>query len=186
MKRVLFLLICFLIAAGNAQASELSAQANVLYAQNSIDKAFDLLVIIPDEERTAQDYLLMGNILQDKGKNDEAAFMYESAILENPKYYKAYYNLGLIRLQEEKPNMAIAEFKKAIKLAPEFSYAYYNLGCAYLKLGENGKARTEFLRAIAIKNTVPEYHYNLAYAYKKLKNDKKAALYLGYYNKLVQ
>ncbi|MDR1167648.1 MAG: tetratricopeptide repeat protein [Heliobacteriaceae bacterium] len=185
MKRLFYLMVCSLLFALCAAAEE-NIQINALYAQNNIDKALDLLISVPEEKRTPQDYLLLGNILQDKGKNGEAIFMYNRAILADKKYYKAYYNLGVIYLQEEKPNLAISQFKQVIKLNPEFAYAHFNLGCAYIKTGELKKAKNEFLRAIELKNTVPDFHYNLAYAYKKLNKEKSAKLYLGYYNKLME
>jgi tetratricopeptide (TPR) repeat protein len=47
--------------------------------------------------------LLIGNILQDQDKIADAAFMYQRAIAVDPKFYKAYYNLGNIYLEDEKP-----------------------------------------------------------------------------------
>ena len=114
----------------------ISNQANVFYAENDIKSAFNLFLTIPEEERTAQNWLLLGNILQDQGKSDEAVFMYNKAIEADDTYYKAYYNLGNIFLNEGKPNMAVEEFKKVIKLKPEYAYGHYNLGCAYMKLGK--------------------------------------------------
>ena len=206
MKRIAFLLIILLLGINNISTaasireilprtmkaaseakpeSTISREATVFYAENNIQNAFDLLLSISEEERTPQNYLLLGNIMYDQGKNNEAVFMYNKAILADEKFYKAYYNLGTIYLEDERPNLAIEQFKKVIKLKPEHAYAYYNLGCAYIKTGNIKKARTEFLRAIDLKNTVPEFHYNLAYVYKKLKNEKNANLYLDYYNKLM-
>lgn len=160
-------------------------QANVLYAENDIKGAFNLFLTIPEEERTAQNWLLLGNILQDQGKIDEAIFMYNKAIDIDDNYYKAHYNLGNIYLNDGRPNMAIEEYKKVIKLKPEYAYAHYNLGCAYIKLGKYSKAKYELLVATDYKNNVADFHYNLAYVYKKLGKEKQAKTYLEYYNKLI-
>ncbi len=160
-------------------------QANVLYAENDIKGAFNLFLTIPEEERTAQNWLLLGNILQDQGKVEEAIFMYNKAIETDDKFYKAYYNLGNIYLNDGRPNMAIEEYKKVIKLKPEYAYAHYNLGCAYIKLGKYSKAKFELLTATDYKNNVADFHYNLAYVYKKLGKEKQAKTYLDYYNKLI-
>lgn len=160
-------------------------QANVLYAENDIKGAFNLFLTIPEEERTAQNWLLLGNILQDQGKIDEAIFMYNKAIETDNKFYKAYYNLGNIYLNDGRPNMAVEEYKKVIKLKPEYAYAHYNLGCAYIKLGKYSKAKYELLVATDYKNNVADFHYNLAYVYKKLGKEKQAKTYLEYYNKLI-
>ncbi len=168
------------------QFQTITSQANVLYAENDIKSAFNLFLSIPEEERTAQNWLLLGNILQDQGKIDEAIFMYNKAIQVDETFYKAYYNLGNIYMQDGRPNMAIEQYKKVIKLKPEYPYAHYNLGCAYIKLGKYGKAKYELLTAIDLKNTVADFHYNLAYVYKQQNKEKQANIYLDYYNKLIQ
>lgn len=163
-----------------------SEQAVLLYNENNLKNAFDVLLGIKEAERTAQDWLLLGNILEDQDKTSDAIFMYKRAILVNPKFYKPYYNLGNIYLNDDKPFMAIENYKKVYKLNNVFPYAYYNLGCAYLKAGDLKKAKIAFLKAIELKNTVPEFHYNLAYTYKMLNNPKLAKQYLGFYNKLME
>lgn len=206
MKRFLIILTALVFAAGtNVQAVSLpfknetpapaktvsefdniSKQATIHYAENEIKTSFDLLLSIPEEERTPQNWLILGNILQDQGKSNEAVFMYQKAALADENYYKAYYNLGNAYLNEDRANMAIEQYKKVLKLEPNFPYAYYNLGCAYIKTGELRKAKNAFLSAIELKNTEPDFHYNLAYVYKKLKNEKNAKLYLEYYNKIME
>ena len=105
------------------QNSPTGQQANILYAENNIQKAFELLVSIPAQERTAQNWLLMGNILQDLGKTEEAVFMYNQAAVTDSNDFKAFYNLGNMYLDEEKPSLAIEEYKKVLKLKPEYPYA---------------------------------------------------------------
>lgn len=188
MKRFVYLL-AVLILAGNitfAEDSVINDQANLLYAENRIEEAFNLLLTIPPETRTPLNWLLLGNILQDKGRDDDADFMFSQAAANDAKFYKAMYNLGNIYLEEDKPNMAIEQYKKVLKLKPEFSYAYYNMGCAYLKLGKLKDAKRNFLYAIDYNPTVADFHYNLAYTYKKLNKPKDAQMYLDYYNKIIQ
>ncbi|HIS35691.1 TPA: tetratricopeptide repeat protein [Candidatus Scatousia excrementigallinarum] len=188
MKRFVYLL-AFLIAAGNivfAEESLINDQANLLYAENRIEEAFNLLLTIPPETRTPMNWLLLGNILQDKGRDDDADFMFSQAAVDDTKFYKAMYNLGNLYLEQDKPNLAIEQYKKVLKLKPEFSYAYYNMGCAYLKLGKLKDARRNFLYAIDYNPTVADFHYNLAYTYKKLNKPKDAQIYLDYYNKIIQ
>ena len=163
-----------------------SEQATILYNENNIKGAFDILINIKESDRTAQDLLLLGNILQDQNKISDAIFMYQRAIIVDPKFYKPYYNLGNIYLEDEKPFLAIENYRKANKLNSEFAYAYYNLGCAYLKAGNLKKAKIVFLKAIELKNTEPDFHYNLAYTYKMLKQEKLAKQYIGFYNKLME
>ena len=110
MKKFVILLSIIILNVGNAFADvDLSEQAKLLYADNNIAATFDLLLSIPEDDRTAENWLLLGNILQDKGRTSDAAFMYNQAIAKDPKYYKAYYNLANIYLEEDKPNLAIEQ-----------------------------------------------------------------------------
>jgi tetratricopeptide (TPR) repeat protein len=163
-----------------------SQEARVLYAQNEIDQALKVLQTKGEAYRSAEDWLLIGNILQDKDKLDEAIFMYKKAIEKDPKYYKAHYNLGYIYLAQEKPNMALDEFKKSVKYKDDFAYGYYNMGCAYLKLKQYRNARYNFFRAMDAKGDEPMIYYNLAYTFKKLNKEKQAQEYLDLYNKLME
>lgn len=176
------------IAAEQSSEDELtqSERAMLLYNENDLKSSFETLLAIKESQRTSQDWVLLGNILQDQNKISDAVFMYQRAILLNPQYYKPYYNLGNIYLEEEKPYLAIENYRKANKANNQFAYAYYNSGCAYLKIGNLKKAKIAFLKAIELKNTEADFHYNLAYTYKMLNNQKLAKQYLGFYNKLMQ
>lgn len=188
MRRLLFL---FFILLGINFASaitpdEISKQATAFYSDNNFQKTMDLLLQIEENERSAQDWLLLGNLLEEKGEIQNAIFMYQKSINTDEKYYKAYYNLANLYLADDKYNMAIDNYKKAIKLNKENPYVYYNLGCAYIKNGEIKKAKTELTKAVTLKNDIANIHYNLAYVYKSLNKPKLAQIYLDNYNKLTQ
>lgn len=205
MKKIILtsIILCLIFSASTAQAAvwsanpwkkqieeapvdSISEQAKVLYAQNEIDEALKLLKSKGEETRSAEDWLIIGNILQDKDKIDEATYMFKKSIEKDPKYYKAHYNLGYIYLIQDKPNMALAEFKLAVKYKDDFAYGYYNMGCAYLKLKKYRDARYNFFRAMDLKGDDPAIYYNLAYTFKMLKNEKQAKAYLDIYNKLME
>ena len=202
MKRFLLIFVLIITICGSANSftlkkednafiqkeeyQSLTDEVNILYAQNNINEAQNILLSIPETERSAQNWLLLGNILQDKGKSSDAVFMYQKALEVDKKCYKAHYNIGNIYLQEDKPNMAVEEYIRATKIKPDFAYAYYNLGCAYIKLEKYSKARFALLDAIDLKNNVPEFHYNLAYVYKQMNKEKSAKIYLEFYNKLIE
>ncbi len=186
MKRLALLLVLFLGVNGCFANEELSKQATAFYSDNNHNKTMDLLLQIDENERSAQDWLLLGNLLDEKGEKSNAIFMYQKAINTDKKYYKAYYNLANLYLADERYNMAVENYKKAASLNKENPYVFYNLGCAYLKLGEVKKARSAFQQAVTLKNDVAEFHYNLAYAYKSLGKTKMAQIYLDNYNKLNQ
>ena len=174
-----------LLISGSVYAENtLSQQATAFYSDNNFQKTMELLLQIEENERSAQDWLLLGNLLDEKGEQEQAVFMYQKAINVNPKYYKAYYNIANIYLGQNKYSMAIENYKKAAKLNQTNPYVYSNLACAYLKQGKLREAKNALIKAITLKNDIPEIHYNLAYVYKSLNKPKLAQTYLDNYNKL--
>lgn len=185
MRRVLISTILGLCTICACFANEtLSEQAKLLYAENNIRPAFDILISIPEDSRTSENWLYLGNILHDTRRNDDALYMYSQAVVTDPKNYKALYNTGNIYLESENASQAIEEYKKAIKIKDDFAYAHYNLACAYIKQGKFRAAKTELFKASDLKNTEPDFYYNLAYVYKKLNNEKLSKQYLEIYNNM--
>lgn len=191
----LFILIAILFIGTTSFAEEMtkSQQAVALYNDNNLVNAAKVLISIPEADKTAQDWLLMGNILQDEDKMSEAVFMFKRAILVDKNFYKPYYNLANIYLDEERVIMALDNYKIVVKLKPDFAYGYYNMGCAYLRLGNYKKARRAFIKAIFVasenpdkKEISPDFYYNLAFCYNKLNNPKKAKEAIAIYDKLIE
>lgn len=185
MKKIIILCLITLSVHCIAFAENtLSQQATAFYSDNNYNETMNLILQIKEDERSAQDWLILGNVLADKGEIENAVFMYQKAISTDPKFYKAYYNLANYQMDRGQFNLAISNYNKAIKLKQDNPYIYYNLACAQIKQGDLKKARTNLNKAIIYKSDVPEFHYTLAYVYKELKNNKNAEIYLKNYNKL--
>ncbi|MCQ2739988.1 MAG: tetratricopeptide repeat protein [bacterium] len=185
MKRrsILIILLMFIMCSCFADG-DLSKQATAFYSDNNHEKTLDTLLQINENERTAQDWLLLGNLLEEKGQVEETVFMYQKSISTDTKFYRAYYNLANIYLAQNKLNLAIENYKTAIKYNKSNPYIHYNLACAYIKQGKMKEAKSTLTTALTLKNDVPEIHYNLAYVYKSMNKAKLAQAYLDNYNKL--
>ena len=177
---VLYSSVCF------AGTSELSKQATAFYSDNNQIKTMDLILQINEKDRTGQDWLLLGNVMADSMRMEDAVYMYKKAIEKDKKCYRAYYNLGNYYFEHGRYEEAMENYTKASKLNNENPYIYYNIGCTALKQGDLMKAKLNFYKAIMYNSNVPEFHYNLAYTYKQLKKDKLAQQYVDNYNKLVE
>ena len=175
-----------LLCCSTCFANDLSKQATAFYSDNNHIRTMDLILQINEKERSAQDWLLLGNVLADNGKQEDALFMYQKAIAKDKKCYKAYFNIGNYYLDKGQYDNAIDNYSKAIKINSENPYIYYNLGCAYLRKENLPSARLNFYKAIMFNSNVPEFHYNLAYTYHKMNKDKLAKTYIDNYNKLTQ
>lgn len=197
MKRFLYLLLIAVLTAvpvfsqdipappSEDAKQEMREQIKLYYNTNSIEQCIEAINKVPDQDRTAQEWVLMANIAQDRQKPLDAVFFLQRAIIKDPKYYKAYYNLGNIYFGNGNTNLAMENYRKVIKLKSDFAYGYYNLGCCYLKKGNYRLARYYFANAIKYNSEEPSFYYNIAYTYKMLKNTKRANDALGLYEELM-
>ena len=185
MKKICLIFFLILSMSFCFASEELSKQATAFYSDNNFQKTLELILQINEHERTAQDWLILGNLLEEKGEKENARFMYQKSIFADKKYYKAYYNLANHYLADEKYNFAVENYKLALKYNKTNPYVHYNLACAYIKMAEIKKAKAELIKAVTLNNNIPEIHYNLAYVYKSLGKDKIAQDYLNNYNKLM-
>ena len=186
MKKFLtFVLLFFSCTFCYADSTELSKQATAFYSDNNQIRTMDLILQINEKDRTGQDWLLLGNVMADSLRMEDAVYMYQKAIEKDKKCYRAYYNLGNYYFDRGKYKEALEYYTKASKISNENPYIYYNMGCVNLKQDDLQKAKNNFNKAIMFNSKVPEFHYNLAYVYKQLKKDKLAQTYLDNYNKLV-
>lgn len=69
-----------------------------------------------------------------KGDNDEAIKEFSYVIDQDNKYYDAYYNMGLVFLDEERYNDALSMFDKAVQIAPKDFKGHVQMGITYRNL----------------------------------------------------
>ena len=95
-NKYIFIIAIFLITAfsQNVFAEDLSDLAVALYNDNSLEEAYSSLMQIPDNQKTAQDYLLLGNIHDEKGDKQGAIALYQKSINLDKSCYKSYYNMA--------------------------------------------------------------------------------------------
>lgn len=86
------------------------------------------------------------------------------AVVNDPKYAEAYYNLGIIYMENGVSEKAIEAFTQALQHQPKLIPAHNNLGLAYLQKGLTDKAIQEFRAALEIGPDIEAY-MNLAGVY---------------------
>ncbi len=144
--------------------------------------------------------LRSGNDAYHRGRYDEAAKKYGDAARKNPKYDKAYYNLGNATYKICNTIKKDAQFRakygsqadsllkqKYLEAAGSFDsfangkttskdsaqFALHNMGNAYLMAKEYQKAVDAYKKALKYKPSDEDTRYNLAYALQKLKEQQK-------------
>ena len=194
MKNLLFFLLIIFLLTQKGFSLEFYTQDDVnsakesafaLYKVNKEDEALKILEEIPKKYKTEEMYLVLSNILEDKGDIPGAIKNLNYVIQLNPKSYKAYYNLGLLAIQKNDINLATLNFKKAIKYKNDFAPSNYNLALCYFRKNNLKLAKKYFIKAISYDAKNKDYYYNLALTYKALKNEKEAQKVLDTYNKML-
>lgn len=189
MKRLIALLItafCIHNSAFGENNNQLKDEGVMFYSMNKINEAKAMFEQIPSDERDAETWLLLSNIAQDLQDDGNVDVYLRYALNKDPKYYKAYYNLGILDFNNGQIDSAIDNFKKALKYSKKNSYIFTNLGCCYLAKKNLTVARIYFNKAVTINPQNPTNYYNLAYIYKEHKKEKKAQELIDIYNKLMQ
>ena len=106
-------------------------------------------------------YNILGLILSDQNKIDEAISFYKKGIDINPKFPMIYNNLGSLYKGLNKLKEAKNFYLKAIEIEPRLPEPYNNLGNLYKTLNEHEKAIKNYKKSIDIKNDFFWGHYNL-------------------------
>ena len=89
-------------------------------------------------------------VFLDEQLYDYAIAEFEKCIEIDPKFKKAYCNLGVIYIKRKNYTKAINELSAAIKIDPQFKEAHFNIGLAYLRLGRFEEAKNAANKALDI------------------------------------
>jgi tetratricopeptide (TPR) repeat protein len=114
---------------------------------NAFPKFMEALRLNPKNPKAQ---ISLGNILESRGRADEALEYYRRAIGLDSADAIARINIGNILLNKGKAAEAIAHYTTALRLAPDNGYGQYNLAQAYFNLSKYGEAHRHFLAAMRL------------------------------------
>jgi len=130
---------------------------------------------------------LLGTACARIGKFEKAEQAFRKELEIDPRQVDAYFNLGLIYNQQQKPKEAITNFEKAIELRPDDLQSLNDLGVLYFNIGEKDKAGECFTKALKSNPTYKDAFLN---AFEILWNECKYSTAMEhayeYLNKLSQ
>lgn len=123
-------------------------------------------------------YNILGLILKDQEKKEEAIEWFEKGIKIQPDFAMIYNNLGNIYKSEENYTKAESYYKKSIDLDNKIPEPQNNLGNLYHKINKHKEAIACYKNAINnnTKNFVS--YYNLGIVYKNIGEFKEAKKHL--------
>jgi protein O-GlcNAc transferase len=92
-----------------------------------------------------------------------------------PQDARAYHDLGLVYLREDKPQEAVGVLEKAVRLNPRLAMSQIVLGRAYYEVHQPSKARASLEEALRLKPSDPEAMLYLSQAQLALGDYEAAA-----------
>ena len=154
-----------------------------IYKSGNLQKA-ELFTkkLINDNPKLVFLYNLLGLILVNQEKNDEAMRCYEKGIKIDPTFGMIYNNIGFLFFKYKKAtadNLKKAEsfYKKAIALDKKIPEPHNNLGSLYDHLDRLEDAIKCFKKAIDINPKFSYAHHNLGSAYVSIGKFNEAKKY---------
>jgi len=109
-----------------------------------------------------------GNVLQKRGKLDEAVQQYQQAVQLKPDFVQAQYNLANALRLQGKSVAAITAYQQTLKLKPDFAIAYFYLANLFKEAGKIPEAITAYKTGIQLNPNVAAAHNNLGNILKDL------------------
>ena len=155
----------------------LNQKAESYLAQGKLDEADttcnEALVKLED---IALIYNTKGKVVEAMGNRKLAEEYYQKAIVINPNFSQAYFNLANLYFQQKQWDLATVNYQNAIKFNPDFHWYYQKLGTALMQLKKWNEAVNVYHLAIDINPNISNYYNDLGQALTKLKRWNEASI----------
>ncbi len=112
------------------------------------------------------------------GRMEVITGLFRKAIREDPKFWEAYYNLGIVYFNSKKYDEAIEQFNSVITALPNFDKPYYGRGLIYEKQKKYNLAIDDFKKVTEFNPNDFKPYYYLGKISVLDKNFKDAQTYL--------
>lgn len=153
---------------GDTSIEEIFFEVNRNIQKKNYDLAINhLKKILEFDKSNLKAIFLLGTILLQIKKFNDAKSLFQKAILISPKFSNAHNNLGITHKELGDLKKAEKNFITAIEINPKSIEAYNNLGLLYKELDELEKSKKNFEIAINIDPNYVLGYNNLSTVYKK-------------------
>ncbi len=133
-----------------------------LFSSNKFQDALNAIEeLIVDNSNDALLFNIRGACYAGLGQKNLAKENYEKAILVNPEYAKAHYNLAGALHELNDIDASIKSYQDALAIEPDYAEAHNNLGNVYKEVGQLDLAVKSLKKAISIKPDYVEAYYSL-------------------------
>ena len=162
----------------------LVALATTYAQQGDFEKAFQYTNEALRVDKHYRDaYTLKGSMYLNLDKRDLAKSSYQTAIEQDPDFFEAYLQLGVIYQQERDP-LCIQYFTTATQIRPNNIDAYYSLAYAYQELDKIKEAQETYRLMMKKEPEFATSLFQLGWIKQFKENDIDSALY--FYNETLQ
>lgn len=127
--------------------------------REAMDRVNEVLRI---DMHNADAYFLKGLVHLSSSDTALARSSFQTAVEQNPDFYEAYFELGLLFGASLNP-LAISYYDNAIRIAPERVEAYYNKGLICQETGEYNEALKTYIALLRVDPTYRDAHFNMGY-----------------------
>jgi tetratricopeptide (TPR) repeat protein len=143
---------------------ELQAMEQILgyISSDRADKALKLLQKNTGPASSAVFDFTLANIHFQADELDEAAAAYETAVAKHPKFRRAWRNLGLIHVRQERFDEAVRSLARVIELGGGDALTYGLLGFAYAGVGNHLSAESAYRMAVLLDPATVDWKQGLA------------------------
>ncbi|MCG8577810.1 MAG: tetratricopeptide repeat protein [Flavobacteriales bacterium] len=156
-----------------------------LYAllDNNAQAIYYLGVLLQIDPHYAEAYFLKGMIYRSDfyvtGRQeswDRALSSYQTAVEQDPNYYAAYVEMGVMHDQLGS-DLALDYFNAALEIYPESIEAWYNIGMYYQNRGQVDDALNTYRELNKIDSTYADAYHNQGYIHMIMTEDLDSAIY---------
>lgn len=120
-------------------------------------------------------YFIKGMAYKELGDTAKAISSFQTVIEQDPEYYNAYIQLGILFAALKNP-IALDYLNNALNLQPQSIEAYYAMGMFFQETGNINKAIEVYNTILKIDSTYNDAHFNLGYIAMVMQNDMVKAI----------
>ena len=123
------------------------------------------LILIDSHPNQSVLFNLSGACYASLGEISKAIESYKKAILIQPSYVRAYFNLAITFHENGDIDEAIKSYENALQLDSNYAEAYNNLANLFKEIGQNDNSIKSFEKALEVRPDYLEACYSLAMIY---------------------
>jgi tetratricopeptide (TPR) repeat protein len=139
--------------------------AEIYFILENYDKCFEYLhKAVQIEKLNPKAYFIQGMAFKQMGDTTKAISAMQTAVEQNPEYYDAYIQLGLM-FASRNNKLAIDYYNNALNINPQSTEALYNLGMFYQENDMIDNALNSYNSILKLEPRHKYATYNIGYIY---------------------